>query len=216
MSRGRWAWVAAGYLGGTVPSAYVVARTLRARRVIDEAYGSASEGDAHILLAAHAGSGAAAAAILADLGKAALVALAADRAGLDPAWKAATGVAIVAGHTFPFYARPFAARGLTAASGVTLVFLPEPMVVAGSILLAGKALGHTGPASTLGFAAVPVVAALQGKPRALVAMGGAVFGLILARRLVGIRPVAAREGCPRALLRRLLFDADRDAARVEA
>jgi glycerol-3-phosphate acyltransferase PlsY len=208
MSRGRWAWVAAGYLAGTVPSAYLVAQTLRVRRVVDEAYGSASEGDAHVLLAEHAGSVAAAAAIVGDLGKAALVALAADRAGLEPAWKAATGLAVVAGHTFPFYARPFAARGLTAASGVTLVFLPGPMVVTGSILLAGKALGHTGPASTLGFAAVPVLAALQGKPRALVAMGGAVFGLILARRLVGIGPVAARDGWPQALIRRLLFDAD--------
>ncbi|MFL5798300.1 MAG: glycerol-3-phosphate acyltransferase [Actinomycetota bacterium] len=209
MGRRRWGWVGAGYLAGTIQFAYVVARVRDAQRVMAAASGDASERDAHVLLAAHAGSGAAAAAIIGDLAKAALVAIAADRSGLEPAWKAATGVAVVAGHAFPFYARPFAARGITAASGVTLVFLPWPMVVAGSILLAGKALGHTGPASTLGFAAVPVVAALQGKPRALVAMGGAVFGLILARRMVGIRAVAARDGWPQALLRRLLFDADR-------
>jgi glycerol-3-phosphate acyltransferase PlsY len=200
--------VIAGYLAGTVPSAYVVARAIRAQDVIDGAHGSASEGDAHILLAAHSSATAALAAIIVDLGKSALVAVAAERAGLEPAWKAATGLAVVAGHAFPFYLRPFAARGITAAAGVTLVFLPGPMIVAGTVLLSGKAFGHTGPASTAGFALVPAVAALQRKPRALVAMGAGVFGLILARRLVGIRTVAARDGWARALTRRLLFDAD--------
>src|SRR5204862_178504 len=123
----------------------------------------------------------AAAAILGDLAKGAVVAAAARRAGLAPAWQAATGVSVVAGHAFPFHSRPFAARGLTAAAGVTLVLLPVPMVVAGSVLLAGKAMGHTGPASTIGFASVPLVAAIRGEPRAMVAMGAGVLGVILAR-----------------------------------
>jgi glycerol-3-phosphate acyltransferase PlsY len=204
--------VAAGYVAGTVPSAYLVARAVHAQAVIEGARDSASEGDAHILLGEHAGNGALAVALVGDLGKAMLVAAAADRAGLEPEWKAATGLAVVAGHTFPFYARPFAARGITASAGVTLALLPGPMVVAGSILLAGKALGHTGPASTLGFASVPVTATLLGKPKAMVAMSAGVLGLILARRLVGIRQVVTRDGWPRALVRRLVFDSDRAAA----
>jgi len=200
--------VAGGYLAGTFPSAYVVAKALGAHSVVEKASGSASEGDAHVLLAARTGSGPAAAAIVGDLAKGALVALAAERAGLPSGLQAATGVAVVSGHSFPFYARPFAARGLTAAAGVTLVLLPAPMVVAGSIILTGKLLGHTGPASTLGFAAVPVVAAIQRRPKPLVAMGAGILGVIMLRRLVGIHRIATRDGWPRALYHRLLFDAD--------
>ncbi len=86
------------------------------------------------------------------------------------------------------------------------------MVVAGSILLAGKAAGHTGPGSTLGFAAIPVVAAVRREPRPLVAMGAGVLAVILARRLVGLRPVAARDGWTVAVVRRFLFDADHTAS----
>jgi glycerol-3-phosphate acyltransferase PlsY len=208
VDRSDVAWVAGAYLAGTFPSAYVVARALRAQSVIDEAFGSASEGDAHVLLVARSGLGPAVAAVVGDLAKGALVALAAERAGLSPAVKAATGVAVVAGHSFPFYARPFAARGITAAAGATLVYLPGPMAAAGVIILAGKLLGHTGPASTLAFSSVPVIAALQRKPRAKVAMGAGILGVILLRRMVGMRRVAARDGWRRALYRRLLFDAD--------
>ena len=211
MSRLRLGWVAAGYLAGTIPSAYVAARLSGARTVVDRASASGSGGDAHHLLASNAGPAVAAGAMAGDVAKAALVALAARRAGLEPGWRAATAVAAVAGHTFPFYARPFAGRGLAAAAGVTLVNLPAEMVIAGSVLLAGKALGHTGPGSTLGFAAVPVVAAVRGRPRAMVAMGACVFGIILARRLVGVRPGAARDGWATASARRLFFDSD-DAA----
>ena len=202
------AWVAGSYLAGTFPSAYVVAKAVRADDVIGAASGLASEGDAHVLLVANSGAGPGAAAILGDLAKGALVGLAAKRAGLSRGWKAAAGVAVVAGHSFPFYARPFAARGITAAAGVSLVLVPGPMVAGGAVLGVGKLLGHTGSASTVGFAVVPVVAALQRKPLALVAMSAGILAVILARRMVGIRPIAERDGWPRALFRRLLFDSD--------
>ncbi len=203
------AWVAGSYLAGTFPSAYVVAMAVHADGVFDAASELASEGDAHILLVANSGAGPGAAAILGDLAKGALVGLAAQRAGLSPGWRAASGVAVVAGHSFPFYARPFAARGITAAAGVSLVLVPGPMVVGGAVLGAGKLLGHTGPASTIGFATVPLIAALRREPPAMVAMSAGILAVILARRLVGIGPVAERDGWPRALFRRLLFDADR-------
>jgi hypothetical protein len=82
------------------------------------------------------------------------------------------------------------------------------MVIAGSTLLAGKALGHTGAGSTIGFASVPVVAAAMGRPRAMVAMGAGVLAVILARRLVGVREAARRDGWLRSVTRRLVFDSD--------
>jgi glycerol-3-phosphate acyltransferase PlsY len=203
MGRGRWGWVAAAYLAGTFPSARVAAR-LAGLHELEGVEASTSEGDAHVLLGQQAGPVAAGAAMAADVAKAALVAAASKRAGLTPGWQAATGVAVVAGHAFPFHSREYAGRGLAAAAGATLVHLPGAMVVAGSILLAGKALGHTGAASTLGFATVPVVAAVQRRPRAFVAMGVGVFGVIMARRLQGLRPADG----PRAVLRRAVFDSD--------
>jgi glycerol-3-phosphate acyltransferase PlsY len=207
--RGRGiAWAAGGYLVGSIPSTYVVARFHGATSVLERADAGSSAGDAHILLAEHAGPVASVVAMAGDVAKGAAVAFVARRADLSPAQRAATCVAVVAGHAFPPFARSFAGRGLAAAAGVTLVEQPAGMVVAGSILLAGKALGHTGPASTVGFASVPVVAALRCRPRAIVAMGAGVLGVILARRLVGVGGVARRDGWTRAVMRRLVLDSD--------
>ncbi len=207
-------WVVGGYLVGSIPAAYLVARATGARAVVELASADSSVADAHLLLAEHAGPAATAVAIGGDVAKAVVVAAAARRAGLTTGWRAATGVAVVAGHAFPPFARPFAGRGLAAAAGVTLVNLPLEMVVAGSVLLAGKALGHTGAGSTAGFTAVPVVAAATGRPRGMVAMGAGVLGVILARRLVGVGPVAREDGWIRSLARRLVFDADRPIRRA--
>ncbi|HXJ66202.1 MAG TPA: glycerol-3-phosphate acyltransferase [Actinomycetota bacterium] len=202
------AWVAGGYLVGAIPAAYLVARATGARDVLALASANSSDADAHLLLAEHAGAASTAVAMAGDVGKAMLVSAAAKRAGVSAGWRATTAVAVVAGHAFPPFARRFAGRGLAAAAGVTLVNLPAEMVVAGSALLAGKALGYTGAGSTVGFASVPAVAAVAGRPRSMVAMGAGVLGVILARRLVGIAPVAARDGWKRSVARRLAFDSD--------
>jgi glycerol-3-phosphate acyltransferase PlsY len=208
VSRSHWGWVAGGYLVGTIPSALVAARITGSKSAMEGADPTTSAGDAHLLLAEDAGPMVSALAMFADFAKAALVAAAAERAGLEPGWRAAASLATVAGHAFPFHSRRHAGRGLAAAAGVTMVNLPGPMVVAGSVLLAGKALGHTGAGSTLGFAAVPVLAQAQRRPKAFVAMGCGVLGLILARRLQGSGRAPAPHGRARAVARRLLFDED--------
>src|SRR5205823_2151174 len=73
-----------------------------------------------------------------DVGKALVFVLAARRWGsLDDPWLALVGVAVMLGHSFPFYAREMAGRGLAATAGVYLVLLPIQMVVAGLIIEAG-------------------------------------------------------------------------------
>ncbi len=106
-------------------------------------------------------------------------------------WLAAVGVLLVAGHAFPFYATRMAGRGLSATAGVLLVVLPWEMVVAGTIIAIGVLARHSGIASTVGLATVPLVAALQGQPPQFVVMGAAIFVLIMVRRLQGVRAVAA-------------------------
>jgi acyl phosphate:glycerol-3-phosphate acyltransferase len=180
-------WVAGGYLVGTFPSAYLAARAAGGRAVITAARRDASEADAHMLLTRHVGKGWSAAAATIDVAKALGYVLLAQRVGeIASGWLAAVGVAIVVGHCWPPYARSFAGRGLSAASGVLLALLPVEMAVAGVIIVAGIPPRLTGPASTLGLASVPLVAAVRGQPPEEVAMAAAVLLVVVLRRLEGV------------------------------
>jgi glycerol-3-phosphate acyltransferase PlsY len=213
MNGGRLAWLVGAYLVGTFPSAYLVARAARATDVIAAARSGASEGDAHVLLDKHVGKAWGALAATLDVVKALSYALVAKYvAHLPQEWLAGVGVMLVLGHTFPFYLRAMAGRGLSAASGVLLALLPVAMVVAGVIIVLGHVARATGPASTVGFALAPFVALAQGAPGAIVVMAALIFVLILLRRLVGVSKAAAVAGWPRALIRRALFDADLPSA----
>jgi glycerol-3-phosphate acyltransferase PlsY len=209
MNGGRVAWLVGAYLVGTFPSAYLVARVTGATEVIAGARRGASEGDAHVLIDKQVGKAWGALAAASDVLKGLVYALIARYgANLPAAWLGGVGVLLVTGHSFPFYLRALAGRGLSAASGVLLALLPVGMVVAGVIIVIGHVTRATGPASTIGFALTPVVAVAQGAPGAIVVMSAAIFVVILLRRLVGVSEAAAVTGWPRAMGRRLLFDAD--------
>lgn len=203
------AWVAGGYLVGAIPSTYLVARARGSGAVLRGAERERSEADAHILLKEHAGGGWAALAATIDVSKSFVYAVAAVRFGNLPVrWVAVVGVALVAGYCWPPFARWMAGRGLASAAGVYLAILPLAMVVAGVVTLIGVAIRMTPAASTLGFASVPAVAAIQGHPGPLVAMGVAIFAAIVLRRLEGIGDVV-RSGIPwpSAVYNRIVHDA---------
>jgi len=209
MITGRLLWAAGGYLAGTLPSTWIVARANRARDVLAAAGRGAGETDPHILMAKHLGVGWTALAATLDVLKGLVFVLAAREWGhLDPDWQALCGVAVVVGHAFPFYLQRMAGRGLAAASGVFLVLLPVQMVIAGLIIVAGGYARVTGLASTIGMGSVPFVAAIQGQPGEFVAMAGAIFAILIIRRLEGLGEVTRRGISPgRAVLYRCLYDA---------
>ncbi len=210
MNAGRVLWTVGAYLVGTFPASYVIARAKGAHAVLEASNRGSGEGDAHVLLKAHLGGGWGALAAILDVAKGLVCALAALHLGkLPEPWLATVGVLVVVGHSFPFYARAMAGRGLAAAAGVLLALIPVAMVVAGVLIVIGYVLKITGPATTLGFGLAPVVAWLNGQPGARVAMAASIFGVILLRRAEGVQLAAADGGWPRALTRRLLFDADR-------
>ena len=201
-------WVAGGYLAGTFPSTLIVARLRGAGDLIAASGRGAGETDPHVLMGKTLGAGWSAAAATTDVLKGLLYVLTAREWGhLPGGWLALVGVAVVAGHTYPFYARRMAGRGLAASSGVLLVLLPIEMIIAGLLFLLGATVRSTGLASTIGFGSVPVVAAVQGQPWPLVAMGAAFFALILIRRVEGVGMVVRSGVSPgRAVLYRCLFD----------
>ena len=205
---GRITWVVAGYLVGTLPFALLVARAKGATMLVETSRRSAGETDPHMLMWRQLGLTWAVVAATFDVLKGFLYIPAARHWGrLDTSWLALGGVAVVLGHSFPFYAREMAGRGLSAASGVSLALLPIPMVIAGIIILIGGATRNTGVATTLGFASIPIIAASQRQPRPLVLMSAALLILLLIRRIEGVSAVI-RNGVPpaKAIWDRCVFD----------
>ena len=209
-------WAGGGYLAGTLPSTWIVARSKGAQGLVAAARRASGETDPHILMTEYLGVGWTAVAAALDVLKGFVFVLAArEWGGLDAAWLALCGVTVVIGHAFPFYLKEMAGRGLAAASGVFLFLLPVEMVVAGLIIVLGGAASVTGLASTVGMASVPVVAAVQGQPGEFVAMAVAIFVIIVIRRLEGLGEVTGRGITPgMALLYRCLYDASDPPARL--
>jgi acyl phosphate:glycerol-3-phosphate acyltransferase len=202
------AWGAGGYVAGTLPSTWLVARGKRSSVLIAASSRSAGETDAHIMMTLHLGVGWTALAATLDVLKGFVWVIAARHWGhLDDVWLALAGVAVVVGHSFPFYAQQMAGRGLAAAAGVYLALLPWEMVLAGLLIVLGGALRSTSLFTTIGMALVPVAAALTGQPGEFVAMSVAVFAILMIRRLEGVGGVIRSGISPaRAVLYRCVFD----------
>src|SRR6266496_2418990 len=86
-----WAWLpwaAGGYLAGTLPSTWIVARAKRASALISASGRSAGETDPHILMAKHLGVGWTALAATLDVLKGLVYVMAARHWGhLDRRWR---------------------------------------------------------------------------------------------------------------------------------
>jgi acyl phosphate:glycerol-3-phosphate acyltransferase len=201
-------WAVGAYLAGTFPATWLVAVAKGSRSLIAASERGSGEADPHILMVRHMGMAWSAFAAALDVLKALLFVLAARHLGnLSDRWLAVAGAAVVAGHTFPFYLRQMAGRGLATAAGVYLVLLPLEMTVAGVLIVAGRMARATGLAATVAMASVPAIAAIQGQPAPFVAMSSTVFVIIVLRRLEGVREVIGRGVSPgRAIMYRCLFD----------
>jgi glycerol-3-phosphate acyltransferase PlsY len=200
------AWALIGYVAGSFPSAWLVALATGKRSVLDHVRRTIGEADAHVLLQESGGRGAAVAAAL-DILKGLTPMLVAVRTG--GAYDiAACAVGTVTGHCWPPILGRYAGRGLAAAAGAFLGFLPLEMVLAGVVRVIGGTLRAGGLASTLGYLAIPVVAAVRGQPPPYVVAAAAINVLIFLRRLEGVRE-DIELGIPRgrAVLRRTLLDA---------
>src|SRR5207244_7834333 len=115
-------WVVGGYLAGVFLSTWIVARINHSAELAASVRQGSSEGDAHLMTTKYLGWGWSAAASTADVLKGSLWVLAARDLGHQGVGvQAVAGVAVVAGHSFPFFAREYAGRGLAASAGVLLV-----------------------------------------------------------------------------------------------
>lgn len=205
-------WAIVGYVAGSIPSAWIVARAANKQDALDDVRRGTGETDAHLLLKLAGGRAATVAAAMDVLKGFVPVMLASVLA--DPHAVAACAISAVTGHCWPPVLPRLAGRGLAAAAGTFLVFTPVEMAVAGVVRIVGSFARAGGLASTIGFAAVPVVAWLRGQPAPYILAAAVVNVLIFIRRLEGIaEDVAIGMPLGRAIARRVVLDASAQAPR---
>ena len=196
--------VLASYLLGSVPSGLIVGRVYRGVDVREQ--GSGKTGFTNTLR--FLGLGAALVVLAADLAKGVAPVLAARLLFGDPWAAALSGIAAVAGHTFPVFAGFRGGRGVATAYGAFLAIAPGPalaLALAGAAFLAAtryvSLMSVTGTAAAFVTIAVSVAAGWLAPHYLLFAAAAALAIEInhlpnMRRLLRGSEPKLGRGGAP--------------------
>lgn len=175
--------VVVGYLCGSIPTGVWFARGagVDVRRT-----GSGNIGATNV--ARTAGAGAGLLTLVCDVAKGFAPTLLADAFVTDRWQVVAVGIAAVAGHVFPVFARFAGGKGVATAFGVFLHLAPAPAAVsAGVFVLVATVTRYVSLASMLAAAALPTVCAAMHRPPP-VWLGAFVVGaLVIARHRDNIR-----------------------------
>jgi len=198
--------IAAGYLLGSIPAAYLVSRWSKGLDL--RRYGSGTLSGSMVW--EHVARWAILPVGLFDLGKAALPAWLGLRFGLGLPAAAAAGLAAVAGHNWPLYLGFIGGRGLSCFLGLLLVLFPWGALWLLAFLAAGWRLGDSAPWALAGLLTLPLLAHAIGGPEVVAPAVGAMLLLTLAKRLEANRRPLPPPGPEwrRVILRRLFLDRD--------
>ena len=172
-----------GYLAGSVPFAYLLAR----RAGIDvRVAGSGNVGAANVLRTT--GAWRAVAVMALDVTKGAAAVLVAYLAAGGASTAAATGAAAIVGHIYPVWLRFHGGKGVAVAAGVFCVLSPIATAIAASLFLVTVWLTrYISLGSIAATIALPPAAWLSGEPRGVVAAAAGSGALILFRHRANLR-----------------------------
>ena len=169
--------VALGYIAGSMPFAYLLAR----RRGVDlRVTGSGNVGAANVLRTS--GVPSAVLAMCLDALKGALAVIVAQRLAAGPATPVAAGLAAIIGHIYPVWIGFRGGKGVATAAGVFGVLAPPAVAVAAAVFVIAVwatkyiSVGSMAAAMTLGVAA----AATEAPPPVIV--GAGVAAVIIVHR----------------------------------
>ena len=198
--------IAAGYLLGSIPTAYLAGRWLKG---IDlRRYGSGTVSGSGIY--EHVARWAVVPVGLFDVGKAALPAWLGLRLGLGLPVAAAAGMAAAVGHNWPIFLHFQGGRGLGCFLGILAVIFPWGIPWLLGALAIGWLLGDSAPWALASMALLPAFAHLSGGPDVMTPLAVAMVLVTLAKRLEANRRPLPPAGPERrqVILRRLVFDRD--------
>ena len=169
--------VALGYLVGSVPFAYLLAR----RRGIDlRRVGSGNVGATNVLRTSGARQGVLAMGL--DAAKGAVAVGVAGALTTGPATPVAAGLAAIIGHIYPVWLGFRGGKGVATAAGVFAVLAPLPLAIATAVfMLAVWVTRYISVGSMAGAIALAVSSAAGEVPGA-VAVGAAMAALIIVHR----------------------------------
>ena len=169
--------VACGYLVGSVPFAFLMAR----RRGVDlRRVGSGNVGAANVLRTSGVWAGVGAMCL--DAIKGALAVLVAQRLTTGPATPMAAGLASIVGHIYPVWLGFRGGKGVATAAGVFGVLAPTALAIAGAVFVAAVwVTRYVSVGSIAGAITLAAAAAASGAPRSVIA-GAAVSALIIVHR----------------------------------
>jgi len=172
-----------GYLAGSVPFAFLLAR----RAGIDvRVAGSGNVGAANVLRTTGAWRGFVVMALDVAKGAAAVIVVYLTAGG--PPVAAVTGAAAIVGHIYPVWLRFHGGKGVAVAAGVFSVLSPIATGVAASLFLVTVwATRYVSLGSIAATVALPPVAWWAGAPRAVVAAAAGTGALILFRHRANLR-----------------------------
>lgn len=176
-----------GYLAGSVPFAYLLAR----RAGIDvRVAGSGNVGAANVLRTT--GTWRAVAVMALDVSKGAVAVLLAYLTAGGQAAAAATGAAAIVGHIYPVWLRFHGGKGVAVAAGVFSVLSPVATAIAAALFLVTVWLTrYISLGSIAATIALPPAAWLSGEPRGVVAAAAGSGALILFRHRANVRRLRA-------------------------
>jgi glycerol-3-phosphate acyltransferase PlsY len=172
-----------GYLAGSVPFAFLLAR----RAGIDvRIAGSGNVGATNVLRTAGAWRGVLVMAL--DVAKGATAVLVAGAATGAVPVVALTGAAAVVGHIYPVWLRFHGGKGVAVAAGVFSILAPAATAIAASLFLVTVWMTrYVSLGSVAATLALPPAAWLAGAPRAVVLAAAATGALILFRHRANLR-----------------------------
>ena len=198
--------VLGGYLLGSIPTAYLVAKWLAKRDL--RHYGSGTVSGSMVY--EHVARWAVVPVGLFDMAKAAFPAWLALYLDLGLPTAAAAGLAAVAGHNWPVFLRFTGGRGLGAFMGVLVVIFPWGFPWMLAFLTIGWRLGDSAPWALASLVTLPLFSYLIGGPDVVAPATGVMLLLTLAKRLEANRRPLPPPGPERrrVILRRLLLDRD--------
>lgn len=176
-----------GYLAGSVPFAFLLARSAG---VDVRTAGSGNVGAANVLRTAGAGPGALV--LLLDVAKGAAAVLLAYAVAGGASVAALSGAAAIVGHIYPVWLRFHGGKGVAVAAGVFSILAPVATAVSGLLFLVTVwTTRYVSLGSVAATLALPAVAWLAGAPAAVVIVAAATGSLILFRHRANVRRLIA-------------------------
>ncbi|TAK35917.1 MAG: glycerol-3-phosphate acyltransferase [Chloroflexota bacterium] len=195
--------IISAYLVGSIPLGYTVARLVGGINLRE--YGTGNVGASNVYR--NVGKGPAVLVAVGDIVKGLWPVVLARYLNWSDTVVALAGLAAIVGYDWPIFTRFKGGRGLAASIGACAPLLLSWFVLLAVAFVVGSAIKRVAVFMIVTFAVLPVFLWWEGQSPALIAMGVAVWLLLLVRRLDGIgEDLLLHQNKTRIIADRLLFD----------